>query len=125
MRIRAAVWSLAPPAPFSAPAWWAWARWRAVGSRAPDRIIAVDLSEGRLAHARTQGATDTLVGGPDAVDQIVEVTGESGADYTFEATGNVAVMRQAVESARMGWGTLHDRRRGGEGRGPRGEPPAS
>jgi len=27
-----------------------------------------------------------------------------GADYTFEATGNVAVMRQAVESARMGWG---------------------
>ena len=27
-----------------------------------------------------------------------------GADYTFEATGLVAVMRQAVESARMGWG---------------------
>jgi S-(hydroxymethyl)glutathione dehydrogenase/alcohol dehydrogenase len=27
-----------------------------------------------------------------------------GADYTFEATGNVAVMRQAVEAARMAWG---------------------
>src|ERR1700750_51277 len=27
-----------------------------------------------------------------------------GADYTFEATGLVSVMRQAVESARMGWG---------------------
>jgi S-(hydroxymethyl)glutathione dehydrogenase/alcohol dehydrogenase len=27
-----------------------------------------------------------------------------GADYTFEATGNVAVMRQAVEAARIGWG---------------------
>ena len=27
-----------------------------------------------------------------------------GADYTFEATGNVNVMRQAVEAARMGWG---------------------
>ena len=27
-----------------------------------------------------------------------------GADYTFEATGLVGVMRQAVESARMGWG---------------------
>ena len=26
------------------------------------------------------------------------------ADYTIEATGNVAVMRQAVEAARMGWG---------------------
>jgi len=27
-----------------------------------------------------------------------------GADYTFEATGLVGVMRQAVEAARMGWG---------------------
>ena len=69
-----------------------------------ERIIAVDLSEQRLEHARAQGATETLVGGPDTVDQIVEMTGGFGADYTFEATGNVAVMRQAVESARMGWG---------------------
>jgi S-(hydroxymethyl)glutathione dehydrogenase/alcohol dehydrogenase len=64
----------------------------------------VDLDEGRLEQARAQGATDTLVGGPGAVEQIVEMTGGFGADYTFEATGNVAVMRQAVESARMGWG---------------------
>ena len=69
-----------------------------------ERIIAVDLSEGRLEHAKAQGATDTLVGGPDTVEQILEMTGGFGADYTFEATGNVAVMRQAVESARMGWG---------------------
>jgi S-(hydroxymethyl)glutathione dehydrogenase/alcohol dehydrogenase len=69
-----------------------------------ERIVAVDLSEQRLEHARAQGATETLVGGPDVVDQIVEMTGGFGADYTFEATGNVAVMRQAVESARMGWG---------------------
>src|SRR3954451_10601554 len=68
------------------------------------RIVAVDLSEQRLEHARAQGATETLVGGRDVVDQIVEMTGGFGADYTFEATGNVAVMRQAVESARMGWG---------------------
>ena len=32
------------------------------------------------------------------------MTGGYGADYTFEATGLVGVMRQAVESARMGWG---------------------
>ena len=32
------------------------------------------------------------------------MTGGFGADYTFEATGSVEVMRQAVESARMGWG---------------------
>jgi S-(hydroxymethyl)glutathione dehydrogenase/alcohol dehydrogenase len=69
-----------------------------------ERIVAVDLSEERLEHAKQQGATDTLVGGPDAVDQILEMTDGFGADYTFEATGNVAVMRQAVESARMGWG---------------------
>ena len=30
--------------------------------------------------------------------------GGYGADYTFEATGNVKVMAQAVEAARMAWG---------------------
>ena len=69
-----------------------------------ERIICVDLSHDRLELARGQGATDTLIGGPGVVEQILEMTGGFGADYTFEATGNVAVMRQAVESARMGWG---------------------
>jgi S-(hydroxymethyl)glutathione dehydrogenase/alcohol dehydrogenase len=35
---------------------------------------------------------------------VLDMTDGFGADYTFEATGNVAVMRQAVEAARMGWG---------------------
>jgi len=69
-----------------------------------ERIVCVDLSDERLELARGQGATDTLVGGPDTVQQVVEMTDGLGADYTFEATGSVAVMRQAVESARMGWG---------------------
>jgi S-(hydroxymethyl)glutathione dehydrogenase / alcohol dehydrogenase len=69
-----------------------------------ERIVAIDLSEERLEHARAQGATDTFVGGPDSVERILEMTDGFGADYTFEATGNVGVMRQAVESARMGWG---------------------
>ncbi len=69
-----------------------------------ERIVCVDLSEERLALARGQGATDTLLAGDDTVERIVEMTGGFGADYTFEATGNVKVMRQAVESARMGWG---------------------
>ncbi|HEY4348697.1 MAG TPA: alcohol dehydrogenase catalytic domain-containing protein [Gaiellaceae bacterium] len=69
-----------------------------------ERIVCVDLSEDRLELARGQGATDVMIGGPDAVAQIVEMTGGFGADYTFEATGSVAVMRQAVEAARMGWG---------------------
>jgi S-(hydroxymethyl)glutathione dehydrogenase/alcohol dehydrogenase len=69
-----------------------------------ERIIAVDLSAERLALAKGQGATETMLGGPDTVERILELTGGFGGDYTFEATGNVAVMRQAVESARMGWG---------------------
>jgi S-(hydroxymethyl)glutathione dehydrogenase/alcohol dehydrogenase len=69
-----------------------------------ERIICVDLSSERLELARGQGATDLVEGGPDAVEQILELTGGFGADYTFEATGNVNVMRQAVEAARMGWG---------------------
>ncbi len=69
-----------------------------------ERIICVDMSEDRLALARGQGATDTWTGGDDVVDRVLEATGGFGADYTFEATGLVAVMRQAVEAARMGWG---------------------
>jgi S-(hydroxymethyl)glutathione dehydrogenase/alcohol dehydrogenase len=69
-----------------------------------ERIICVDLSEDRLALARGQGATDTWIGGEDTVQRVLDETGGFGADYTFEATGNVQVMRQAVESARMGWG---------------------
>ena len=69
-----------------------------------ERIIAVDLSEDRLAEARRHGATDTLIAGDDTVDWIRSETGGFGADYTFEATGNVAVMAQAVEAAREAWG---------------------
>jgi S-(hydroxymethyl)glutathione dehydrogenase / alcohol dehydrogenase len=69
-----------------------------------ERIICIDMAEGRLELARGQGATDTWTGGEDAVQRILDETRGFGADYTFEATGLVAVMRQAVEAARMGWG---------------------
>ena len=69
-----------------------------------ERIVAVDLSEDRLAEARHHGATETRLTGDDVVDWIREETGGFGADYTFEATGNVKVMQQAVESAREAWG---------------------
>jgi S-(hydroxymethyl)glutathione dehydrogenase/alcohol dehydrogenase len=69
-----------------------------------ERIICVDLSEDRLELAKGQGATDAWIGGEGTVERVLEETGGMGADYTFEATGNVKVMRQAVESARMGWG---------------------
>jgi S-(hydroxymethyl)glutathione dehydrogenase / alcohol dehydrogenase len=69
-----------------------------------ERIICVDLSDDRLELARGQGATETMQGGRDSVERILGATDGFGADYTFEATGSVAVMGQAVESARMGWG---------------------
>ena len=69
-----------------------------------ERIVSVDLSEERLRLARGQGATDTMQGGEGAVERVLEMTDGFGADYTFEATGIVGVMRQAVEAARMGWG---------------------
>jgi S-(hydroxymethyl)glutathione dehydrogenase/alcohol dehydrogenase len=69
-----------------------------------ERIICVDLSEDRLELARGQGATDLWKADAHTTDRILEETGGFGADYTFEATGLVSVMRQAVESARMGWG---------------------
>src|SRR3954467_2759243 len=69
-----------------------------------ERIICVDLSEDRLDLARGQGATDAWVPSEDIVQRILDETGGFGAGYPFEATGLVHVMRQAVESARMGWG---------------------
>jgi S-(hydroxymethyl)glutathione dehydrogenase/alcohol dehydrogenase len=69
-----------------------------------ERIVCVDLSADRLELARGQGATEVMVGGEDTVEKVLEMTDGMGADYTFEATGNVKVMRQAVEAARMAWG---------------------
>jgi S-(hydroxymethyl)glutathione dehydrogenase/alcohol dehydrogenase len=69
-----------------------------------NRIVCVDMSADRLELAKGQGATDVMQGGDHVVDALLEMTDGFGCDYTFEATGLVGVMRQAVESARMGWG---------------------
>jgi S-(hydroxymethyl)glutathione dehydrogenase/alcohol dehydrogenase len=69
-----------------------------------ERIVCVDLSDERLELARGQGATEVMKADENTVAKIVESTGGFGADYTFEATGNVKVMAQAVEAARMAWG---------------------
>jgi S-(hydroxymethyl)glutathione dehydrogenase/alcohol dehydrogenase len=58
------------------------------------RIIAVDLNPAKLELARIFGATDTVLGGDDAVAQVLELTG-GGADYAFEVIGIPAVQRQA------------------------------
>lgn len=68
------------------------------------RIVAIDLSEERLLEARRHGATEIRLAADDTVEWIRSETGGFGADYTFEATGNVRVMQQAVEAAREAWG---------------------
>lgn len=72
--------------------------------RGAERIVAVDKSPARLELAKRYGATHTILADEGPVQQILDLTEGFGADYTFEATGITAVMAQAVESARMGWG---------------------
>jgi S-(hydroxymethyl)glutathione dehydrogenase/alcohol dehydrogenase len=72
--------------------------------RDASRIFVVDPSEERLELARRYGATDLLRPDEHTVERIVAETGGFGAEFTFEATGRVDVMGQAVEAARMGWG---------------------
>ena len=43
------------------------------------------------------------LGGKDIVPYLVDLT-KGGADYTFDCTGNVTVMRQALECCHKGWG---------------------
>ena len=70
-----------------------------------DKIVGIDLNEGRVDLARQFGMTDFI--NPNKVDNIVEaildVTG-GGADYSFECIGNVNTMRQALECCHKGWG---------------------
>jgi S-(hydroxymethyl)glutathione dehydrogenase/alcohol dehydrogenase len=67
-----------------------------------DRIIAVDVQDGKLEMARRFGATDTVNGGDGlAVVGIHELTG-GGVDFSFEAVGVPALMDQTYQAARRG-----------------------
>jgi S-(hydroxymethyl)glutathione dehydrogenase/alcohol dehydrogenase len=71
-----------------------------------DQIVGVDLNDSKEEMGRHFGMTDFVnpskVDG-DLVAHLVELTG-GGADYSFDATGNVKVMRDALECAHKGWG---------------------
>jgi len=71
-----------------------------------DQIVGVDLNPAKRVMAERFGMTDFVnpaeVEG-DLVPYLVDLTG-GGADYTFDATGNVGVMRTALECAHKGWG---------------------
>ena len=64
------------------------------------------MNPGKIEMATRFGMTD-FVNPKDVTDDLVAhlvaLTG-GGADYTFDATGNVDVMRTALEAAHKGWG---------------------
>ena len=71
-----------------------------------DQIVGVDLNSSKRSMAEKFGMTDFVNPSEvkeDLVAYLVNLT-EGGADYTFDATGNVNVMRTALESAHKGWG---------------------
>jgi aryl-alcohol dehydrogenase len=61
------------------------------------KVIAVDIHPERLQIAKELGATHTINGKEtDPVAAIMEITGK-GADFTLEASGVGAVLRQAID----------------------------
>ena len=77
-----------------------------------DMIIGVDINNDRKAWGERFGMTHFVNPkeiGEDIVPYIVNLTKRGadqigGADYTFDCTGNVTVMRQALECSHRGWG---------------------
>ncbi|KAG5716085.1 S-(hydroxymethyl)glutathione dehydrogenase [Termitomyces sp. T112] len=76
-----------------------------VGAR---RIIAIDTNPGKESWARKFGATEfvnpmKLSEGKKIQEYLVDIT-DGGLDFTFDCTGNVHVMRAALEACHKGWG---------------------
>jgi S-(hydroxymethyl)glutathione dehydrogenase/alcohol dehydrogenase len=65
-------------------------------------IIAVDRSDAKLAFARSLGATDGILAGPEALPRIRAATAGRGADRVFDATGIPAVQEECLAAARPG-----------------------
>ncbi len=62
------------------------------------QVIAVDVSDEKLAAAKVIGATHTVNSATeDAVSRVVELSGGTGVDVAFEALGNSATFATAVD----------------------------
>ncbi|THC88750.1 hypothetical protein EYZ11_011800 [Aspergillus tanneri] len=70
-------------------------------------IIAVDLNDEKASWAYKFGATHfvnpTKLGRKNIVEKLIDMT-DGGCDYAFDCTGNVTVMRAALEACHKGWG---------------------
>jgi len=69
-------------------------------------VIAVDLSDEKLALARELGATATVnAKDPDAVEQVRALT-QGGADFAFEMAGSLRALESAWKMTRRGGTTV-------------------
>ena len=69
-------------------------------------IVGVDINESKFELAKTFGADfclNPLKGKDDGRGELLK-RHQWGYDYTFDCTGNVHVMRTALEVAHRGWG---------------------
>jgi S-(hydroxymethyl)glutathione dehydrogenase/alcohol dehydrogenase len=75
--------------------------------RKASKIIVVDLNSSKKAWADKFGATDFVnpseLKNQTIQEKLIEMT-DGGLDYTFDCTGNVGVMRAALEACHKGWG---------------------
>jgi L-iditol 2-dehydrogenase len=67
------------------------------------RIVAVDVDEGRLQVAKSLGATDVIMANQQDVPALVKQwTSNRGADVAFECVGTTATVLSSIESTRKG-----------------------
>ncbi|KAJ8145399.1 hypothetical protein OXX80_007968 [Metschnikowia pulcherrima] len=76
--------------------------------RKAKKIIVVDINNDKREWADKFGATDfvnpkELPEGTTIVQKLIEMT-DGGCDFTFDCTGIVEIMRQALEACHKGWG---------------------
>ena len=80
---------------------------QAAKSGGASKIFAIDTNPNKFGAAADLGATD-FINPTDHEKPIQEVLvgmTKWGLDYTYDCTGNTAVMRSALEAAHRGWGT--------------------
>jgi S-(hydroxymethyl)glutathione dehydrogenase/alcohol dehydrogenase len=67
------------------------------------QIIALDLSDRKLLHARDFGATHTVnPANTDPVNSVLELTAGRGVDHAFDVVGHPAIMEQALQTLAQG-----------------------
>ncbi|KAI9720540.1 MAG: S-(hydroxymethyl)glutathione dehydrogenase [Chrysothrix sp. TS-e1954] len=72
-----------------------------------EKIIVIDVNDAKESWGNKFGGTHfinpTKLGSQSIQEKLIEMT-DGGCDYTFDCTGNVGVMRAALEACHKGWG---------------------